>query len=44
MQPIYEAPELTLIGGADEVVLGTPLGSGDYLNMNASLDFEFEQD
>jgi len=30
MQKLYEAPELTLIGRADEVVLGLP---GDGLDM-----------
>jgi len=43
MQKLYEAPELTLIGRADEVVLGLP---GDGLDMGTlgALDFEFEQD
>jgi hypothetical protein len=43
MQKQYEAPELTLIGEADEVVLGGGYGGGD-LGLEAALDFEFEQD
>jgi len=43
MQKIYEIPELTLIGQADELVMGTPLGGVDMLGNGAS-DFEFEQD
>ncbi len=43
MQKQYEAPELTLIGQADEVVLGAGSGVGDML-MLAAPDFEFEQD
>ena len=43
MQNNYEAPELTLCGEANEVVLGTN-GSGlDFPNENG-WDFEFEQD
>jgi hypothetical protein len=40
-----EAPELTLIGRADEVVLGTAGPGFDADNGElAALDFEFEQD
>jgi hypothetical protein len=43
MQNKYEAPELTLIGEADEVVMG--LGTfGDDLPLQTVPDFEFEQD
>jgi hypothetical protein len=43
MQEEYETPELTLIGRADEVVLGL---SGDGLDFphEFAADFEFEQD
>jgi len=43
MHTQYEAPELTLVGRADEVVLGT---SGPVVDMTgvAAPDFEFEQD
>jgi hypothetical protein len=43
MQNNYEAPELTLIGVANEVVLGL---SGDGLDYphEFGMDFEFEQD
>jgi hypothetical protein len=43
MQVQYEAPELMLIGQADEVVLGPPNGGPDLLG-NTAPDFEFEQD
>ena len=43
MQKKYEAPELTLIGQADEVVMGTS-GSGFDLPFKTATDFEFEQD
>lgn len=43
MQKQYEAPELTLIGQADEVVLGACCGGLDSGNQSAP-DFEFEQD
>jgi len=43
MQNEYEAPELTLIGDADEVVMGTSLGGDDVPNQLAA-DFEFEED
>ena len=43
MQNNYEAPELTLIGEANEVVMGL---SGDGLDLphEFAMDFEFEQD
>jgi hypothetical protein len=43
MQKQYEAPELMLIGEADEVVLGGP-GNGYDDDGQAPGDFEFEQD
>ena len=43
MQEEYEAPELTLIGQADEVVMGSGIG-GDDLPKQFGADFEFEQD
>jgi hypothetical protein len=43
MQKQYEAPELTLIGQADEVVLGMGCGGSDMGEFGAP-DFEFEQD
>jgi len=43
MQEEYEAPELTLIGQADEVVMGTTTG-GDDLPKFFGWDFEFEPD
>ena len=44
MQKQYEAPELTFIGEADEVVLGTgPYGEDGIIGF-AAPDFEFEQD
>jgi len=43
MQKGYEAPELTLIGQADEVILGIGLSVCD-INGNCAPDFEFEQD
>ena len=43
MQNVYEAPELTLIGQAEEVVLGFSAG-GDDLPNELAFDFEFEQD
>ena len=43
MQRQYEAPELTLIGQADEVVLGVG-PTGDDLPGISAADFEFEQD
>jgi len=43
MQKQYEAPELTLIGEADEVILGISGFSGDF-GMEGAVDFELEQD
>jgi hypothetical protein len=43
MQKKYEAPELTLIGQADEVVMGVANYGADYGLDNAP-DFEFEED
>lgn len=43
MQKTYEAPALTIIGQADQVVMGS--GSGGFeLPQRAPDDFEFEQD
>lgn len=41
MDQEYEAPELTLIGDADEVVMGAS-GSGFDLPYENAPDFEFE--
>jgi len=43
MQNKYEAPELTLIGQADDVVMGTSF-SGSDLPYETAPDFEFELD
>lgn len=43
MTKTYEAPELTLIGQADEVVMGGGIGGGD-MGQETAPDFEFEQD
>ena len=43
MQNKYEAPELTLIGQAEQIVMGFSVG-GDDLPNQLALDFEFEQD
>ena len=43
MQNNYEAPELTLVGEADEVVMGGGCG-GDDFPWQAAPDFEFERD
>jgi hypothetical protein len=43
MQNQYEAPELTLIGEANEVVMGGGTG-GDDLPKLFGFDFQFEQD
>ena len=43
MQNQYETPELTLIGKADEVVMGSNIGGNDFPK-NFGLDFEFEHD
>jgi len=45
MQKSYEAPELTLIGRAQEVVLGIGgIGTDIPDGQQSALDFEFEQD
>jgi hypothetical protein len=43
MQKKFEAPELTVIGPSEEVVMGAGFGGGDIL-VHAASDFEFEQD
>jgi hypothetical protein len=43
MQEEYEAPELTQIGQADEVVMGAGF-DGDDWPLQSALDFEFEED
>ena len=43
MQHQYETPELTLIGEANDVVMGTSLGGNDFPKEFAP-DFEFEHD
>lgn len=43
MQNKYEAPELTLIGQADHVVMGSVNGGQDLPDQSA-WDFEFGQD
>jgi hypothetical protein len=43
MENKYEAPELTLVGSAAEIVMGLGAGGSD-LGMQAAPDFEFEQD
>ena len=43
MQNKYEAPELTLIGEASEVVLGAGIGGNDFPHQTG-FDFEFEQE
>lgn len=44
MQQKYEAPELTLIGEANNVVMGSGMGGSDMGFMLSASDFEFEQD
>jgi len=44
MQTKYEAPELTLIGKADNVVMGSGISGMDGGGHLAAPDFEFEQD
>jgi len=39
----YETPELTLVGQADEVVMGFDIGGDDFPHRIAA-DFEFAQD
>ncbi len=43
MQTKYDAPELTLVGQAQEVVMGALWGGDDAPNL-AAWDFEFAQD
>lgn len=43
MQNKFEAPELTMIGKAENVVMGSNFGGDDVPQMLAP-DFEFEQD
>ena len=43
MQHQYETPELTLIGEAAEIVMGSGVGGNDFPKEFA-LDFEFEHD
>ena len=43
MQKKYEVPELTLIGQADEVVMGNS-GMGLDVPFESAPDFEFEHD
>lgn len=43
MENTYEAPELTLIGDANEVVMGTGI-AGDDFPKQFGADFEFEED
>ena len=43
MQKKFEAPVVTVIGQADEVVMGFGSGGDDYPQQLAP-DFEFEQD
>ncbi len=43
MQKQYEAPELTVIGEADRVVMGSSLGISEN-GLHAAPDFEFEDD
>jgi len=43
MQNEYEAPELTLIGEANEIVMGSGVIGDDFPQL-AATDFEFEED
>ena len=43
MDKEYEAPELMLIGEADEVVMGLGIGGDDFPQQLAA-DFEFNED
>ena len=43
MEKRYEIPELTMIGEANEIVMGFSSG-GDDLPNQLAFDFEFEQD
>ena len=44
MQRMYEAPELTMLGEAEGLVMGGLDGGPDYDNTLSGWDFEFEQD
>ena len=44
MENNYEAPELTVIGDAGEVVMGIASIGDDSNGHNVSTDFEFEED
>lgn len=44
MHKSYETPELTLIGEAEDIVMGVGLGGSDTSGMLGAPDFEFEQD
>jgi hypothetical protein len=44
MQKKYNAPEVTFIGQADEVVMGSGIGGTDGGVHQAAPDFEFEHD
>lgn len=44
MENNYEAPELTMIGEASDVVMGTSSIGLDSNGHNVSTDFEFEED
>jgi len=43
MQKQYEAPELILIGQANDIVMGPGIGGSDN-GLQSAPDFEFEQD
>jgi hypothetical protein len=43
MQKEYEIPELTLVGQADDVVMGTGMGTED-AGMETAPDFAFGED
>ena len=43
MENKYDAPELTLIGEADLIIMGAGGGVDDFMQQ-AAPDFEFEQD
>jgi len=43
MENNYEAPELTLIGDVNEVVMGASIGGNDFPK-EFGADFEFEDD
>jgi len=43
MQNKYEVPELTLVGQADDVVMGMGF-TGDDCPLQSAADFEFEHD